>query len=68
MAEALVESKAAILKWHGTFAKGETLADAFHATQGIETASRFYLDVWRSRGDVGKERLAGYVDRPSWAE
>jgi L-fuculose-phosphate aldolase len=66
MAEALVDSKAAILKWHGTFTKGETLADAFHATQGIETAARFFLDVWRLRGNIGKEQLAGYVEAPFW--
>jgi L-fuculose-phosphate aldolase len=67
MAEALVDSSAAILKWHGTFAKGETLAEAFHNTQAVETAARFYLDVWRLSHRPWAARLADYVQAPDWA-
>ena len=64
MADALAECSVAILKWHGTFAIGDSLAQAFHNTQAVESAARFYLDTWRLRGQLGEPELAPYVAAP----
>lgn len=66
MAAALAGCPAAILKWHGTFAVGDSLAEAFHHTQAVESAARFYLDTWRLRGALGAPELADYVAEPPW--
>ena len=68
MADALTECPAAILKWHGAFAIGDELAQAFHIMQAVETAARFYLDTWRLSSVVGAPELADYVEPPPWAE
>ena len=67
MADALVESNAAILKWHGVFTKGQSMAEAFHHTQAIESAARYYLDIWRLQSTLGEPSLAAYVEKPTWA-
>ena len=67
MADALTECPAAILKWHGAFAIGDELAQAFHIMQAVETAARFYLDTWRLSGVIGTPELPEYVEPPPWA-
>jgi L-fuculose-phosphate aldolase len=67
MADALTECPAAILKWHGAFAIGGELAQAFHIMQAVETAARFYLDTWRLSGVIGTPELPEYVEPPPWA-
>ncbi|MCY4482323.1 MAG: class II aldolase/adducin family protein [Spirochaetaceae bacterium] len=68
MAEALAECPAAILKWHGTFAIGDSLAQAFHNTQAVESAARFYLDTLRLRAALGMPEIAPYVADPPWMD
>lgn len=43
LAESLVGRKAVMLKWHGSFAVGQTLDDAMHATRGLNHAAEFIL-------------------------
>ena len=64
MADALVDAPVAILKWHGAFAKGESLAQAFHNTQAVETSARFYIDTARLKAALGDPVYASYVHPP----
>ena len=66
MANAMIDCPVAILKWHGAFAKGDTLAQAFHNTQALESTSRFYWDIWQHRSMSDKLKLADYIDSPHW--
>ena len=66
MANAMIECPVAILKWHGAFAKGDSLAQAFHNTQALESTSRFYWDIWSSHIKFPKPELADYIDLPKW--
>lgn len=43
LAEALLDRKAVVLKWHGSFAVGQTLDEAMHATRGLNHAAEFIL-------------------------
>jgi L-fuculose-phosphate aldolase len=61
MADALTESPAAMLKWHGSFTTGASMALAFHNTQAIESTARFILDLRRLGGTLGQPTLADYV-------
>lgn len=61
MALALTESPAAMLKWHGSFTIGDSMALAFHNTQAIESTARFILDLRRATGTLGTPTLADYV-------
>ena len=45
LADALIDRKAVVLKWHGSFAKGKTLDEAMHATRGLNHAAEFILRV-----------------------
>jgi L-fuculose-phosphate aldolase len=45
LAECLVDEKIVVHKWHGTFAKGNDLADAFHRTRALEFAAAHILWV-----------------------
>ena len=66
MANAMVDCPVAILKWHGAFAKGDSLAQAFHNTQALESTSRFYWDIWSNHIKFPKPELADYIDLPKW--
>lgn len=68
MADAMVDCPVAMLKWHGAFAKGDTLAQAYHNTQAIESTARFYWDTWRHRATLGKPKLAEYIEPPQWVK
>jgi L-fuculose-phosphate aldolase len=39
LADGLVKGRVVMHKWHGSFAKGEDLADAYHRTRAVEHAS-----------------------------
>ena len=66
MANAMIDCPVAILKWHGAFAKGDTLAQAFHNTQALESTARFYWDIWRHRSMLHQPKLADYIEPPHW--
>ena len=68
IADALVDCPVAILKWHGPFAKGDSMAQAFHNIQAMETAARFYMDLWRLKDVIGKPQFVPYIDRPDWSK
>jgi len=68
IADALVESPVAILKWHGPFAIGESLAEAFHNIQAMEMAARLYLDTWRLKDVLGEPVFAPYIQPPPWSK
>ena len=68
MANAMIECPVAVLKWHGTFAKGDTLAQAFHNTQAIESTARFYWDIWQQSSKLHQPKFAEYIDPPHWIE
>lgn len=64
MAEALASAPVAILRWHGTFALGDSLAQAFHNTQAVETAARFVYDLLRQAGQLPPAVYPPYVEQP----
>ena len=66
MANAMIDCPVAILKWHGAFAKGDTLAQAFHNTQALESTARFYWDIWRNKSTLPKPQLPDYIKTPNW--
>ena len=43
LADALRDRRAVMLKWHGSFVKGDTLDEAMHATRGLNNAAEFIL-------------------------
>lgn len=45
MADKLIEEKVVIQKWHGTFAKGSDLGEAFHRTRAVEFMSGHLVRV-----------------------
>jgi L-fuculose-phosphate aldolase len=47
LAAGLVDRKAVMLKWHGSFTKGASLAEAFHATRAVDHAAEFVLRLRR---------------------
>ena len=68
MAELLTRSPAAVLKWHGSFAIGDSLAEAFNHTQALEQASRFILDTRRLEPHLGRAVLPDYAKYNSFDE
>lgn len=68
MAELLTRSPAAVLKWHGSFAIGDSLAEAFNHTQALEQASRFILDTRRLQPHLGDAVLPDYAKYSSFEE
>ena len=68
MAELLTRSPAAVLKWHGSFAIGDSLAEAFNHTQALEQASRFILDTRRLEPHLGRPELPDYAKYNSFEE
>ena len=65
MADLLVKSPAAILKWHGSFTIGDSLSDAFNNTQALEIASRLIIDTQRFKSALGEPELPDYAPGPT---
>ena len=63
IADALLNCPVVILRWHGSFAIGKDMAEAFHHTQAIETAARFVYDLLRYEGKLGQAVYPPYVQR-----
>jgi L-fuculose-phosphate aldolase len=68
IAQALVDHPVVILKWHGPFAKGDSMAQAFHNIQAMESAARFYMDIWRLKDVIGEPEYVPWVGPPEWSE
>jgi L-fuculose-phosphate aldolase len=45
MGDSLIEENVVVQKWHGTFAKGSDLAEAFHRTRAVEFMSAHLIRV-----------------------
>ncbi len=54
MADCLVDEKVVVQKWHGTFAKGVDLAEAFHRTRAVEFMSAHLIRVAELRPIFGE--------------
>jgi L-fuculose-phosphate aldolase len=50
MAQRLVDGRVVVEKWHGTFAKGADLTEAFHRTRAVEFMSAHVIRV----GELGQ--------------
>ena len=66
MADLLSQSPAAILKWHGSFTIGSSLAEAFNATQALEFAARFLLDTRRLEPILGRAEMPDYAQKDTF--
>jgi L-fuculose-phosphate aldolase len=64
MADALTTCPAAILRWHGAFTIGSSMAEAFHNVQAVETAARFVYDLLKQEGKLGQPVYPPYVQKP----
>ncbi len=53
MAEGLIYGKVVVEKWHGTFAKGKDLGDAFHLTRAIEFSAAHLIRVEQLKSTFG---------------
>ncbi len=53
MADGLIYGKVAVEKWHGTFAKGKDLGDAFHLTRAIEFSAAHLIRVEQLKAHFG---------------
>jgi L-fuculose-phosphate aldolase len=53
MADALRAENVVVQKWHGTFAKGRDLAEAFHRTRAVEFMSAHLIRVQQLRSHFG---------------
>jgi L-fuculose-phosphate aldolase len=54
MADCLRDENVVVQKWHGTFAKGSDLADAFHRTRAVEFMSGHLIRVAQLRQYFGE--------------
>lgn len=54
LAEALVENRVVMLKWHGTFAKGDNLEDAIHRTRSANWAAAHIIRLAQLREHFGE--------------
>jgi L-fuculose-phosphate aldolase len=54
MADRLQDEQVVIQKWHGTFAKGTDLADAFHRTRAVEFMSAHLIRLEQLRKHFGE--------------
>jgi L-fuculose-phosphate aldolase len=54
MAEHLRDEQVVVQKWHGTFAKGTDLADAFHRTRAVEFMSAHLIRLEQLREHFGE--------------
>ena len=61
MADLLTRSPAAILKWHGSFTIGDTLAEAFHNTQALELSARLVIDTAQMTHSLGPAEMPSYA-------
>ncbi len=68
MAELLTRSPAAVLKWHGSFTIGDSLAEAFNSTQALELAARLIIDTRRLEPQLGPPLLPSYARFDSFTE
>ncbi len=57
MADCLRDEKVVVQKWHGTFAKGVDLAEAFHRTRAVEFMSAHLIRVAELRKIFGEPTL-----------
>lgn len=53
MAACLVTENVVVQKWHGTFAKGQDLAEAFHRTRAVEFMSAHLIRIELLRPSLG---------------
>jgi L-fuculose-phosphate aldolase len=53
MAECLASENVVVQKWHGTFAKGQDLAEAFHRTRAVEFMSAHLIRIAQLRPFFG---------------
>jgi len=56
LAAGLASSRVVMLKWHGSFAIGDTIGEAMHQARAVEDAARFIVDV---------PRMATYLGPPA---
>ncbi len=68
MADALTVSPTAILKWHGSFAIGDSLGEAFNSTQAVDQAARFIIDTRRLEPQLGSAEVPGYAKLDSFQQ
>ncbi len=68
MADALTVSPAAILKWHGSFAIGDSLGEAFSSTQAVDQAARFIIDTRRLEPQLGSAEVPDYAKLDSFQQ
>jgi L-fuculose-phosphate aldolase len=54
IADALVSGRVVVQKWHGTFAKGADLAEAFHNTRAVEFMSAHLIRIAELRSCFGE--------------
>ena len=54
MADHLREEQVVVQKWHGTFARGTDLADAFHRTRAVEFMSAHLIRLQQLREHFGE--------------
>jgi L-fuculose-phosphate aldolase len=54
MAACLVSENVVVQKWHGTFAKGQDLAEAFHRTRAVEFMSAHLIRIAQLRQYFGE--------------
>lgn len=57
MGNALIDANVSVEKWHGTFAKGRDLAEAFHRTRAVEFMSSHIIRVAQLRQYFGEPRF-----------
>ena len=61
LSDALTRVPAVVMKWHGSYTIGTSLAEAFHRTQALDSTARFILDVARLESSLGPATLPDYV-------
>ena len=54
MADCLRTEKVVVQKWHGTFAKGVDLSEAFHRTRAVEFMSAHLIRIAELREHFGE--------------
>ncbi len=66
ISDALTLAPAAVLRWHGCYAIGDSFGRAFQKVQALDWASRFILDTERLKGGLGEPTYPDYVDAPKF--
>lgn len=67
ISDALTRAPAAVLRWHGCYAIGDSFGRAFQKVQALDWASRFILDTERLKGGLGDPTYPAYVDPTQFA-